>query len=378
MELYLRNWYDKFLDELTRTKELRVVSPFVKEQVIRKMQGYFDFNSFELITRFNLRDFASNVSSIDGLKFAVGSGAAVFGIKELHSKIYLFDKRAAIITSANLTSGGLVNNYECGIYITDISTIQNLHNYFNDLKNIAGQKLTVPQCENWKQQISGVEIINTQIPSLPDYGNSVINIDNSVNYYIKFFGTAKSRVPLTFIAREEIDRALCHYACGFSKNKKPRQIQDGDIIYMARMTYEPWDYAIFGKAVAIKFVDGRDEATKTEIQERPWKADWPIYLRVTNPVFIDGTMADCVLLYDLIKALDYESFPSTKSRYESGERKINPYKSLSQQAYVKLTTAAVEWLEPKFQEALTRIGKVDDKFIDTLLQSKPDTAAWTQ
>jgi len=378
MELYLRNWYDKFLDELTRTKKLRVVSPFVKEQVIRKMQGQFDFNNFELITRFNLRDFASNVSSIDGLKFSVESGATVFGIKELHSKIYLFDKRAAIITSANLTSGGLVNNYECGIYITDTPTIQNLHNYFNDLKNLAGQKLSVPQCENWKQQISGVEIINTQIPSLPDYGSSAIKIDSSVNYYIKFFGTAKNRVPLTFTAKEEIDRALCHYACGFSTNKKPRQIQDGDIIYMARMTYEPWDYAIFGKAIATKFVDGRDEATKPEIQERPWKANWPIYLRVTNPVFIDGTMADCVLLYDLIKALDYESFPSTKFRYESGERNINPYKSLSQQAYVKLTPSAVEWLEPKFQEALTRKGEVGDSFIETLPQSQTDIVSWTK
>jgi len=376
MELYLRNWYDKLLDELTRTKILRVVSPFVKEQVIRQIQGQFDFNNFELITRFNLRDFASNVSSLDGLKFSVENGATVFGIRELHSKIYLFDNRAAIITSANLTSGGLVNNYECGIYLTDTSTIQNLHNYFNDLKVIAGQSLTLQQCEDWQHQLSQVEIYNTKIPSLPDYGSSSIKVDKERNYYIKFFGTAKNRVPLTFTTREEVDRALCHYACGFSKNKKPRQIQDGDIIYMARMTYNPWNYAIFGKAEAIKFVDGRDEATKSEIKERPWKADWPIYLRITNPIFIDGTMADCVLLYDLIKALDYESFPSTKWRYDKGERDINPCKSLSQQAYVKLTTTAVEWLEPRFQEALNRVGQVDNQFIDSLPQTQTDITSW--
>src|SRR4051812_542662 len=107
MELYLKNWYSKLLLELEKTKQLRIVSPFVKEHVIRKIQGQFDFNNFELITRFNLRDFASNVSSLDGLKFSVEKGASVYGIKDLHSKIYLFDNRAAIITSANLTSGGL-------------------------------------------------------------------------------------------------------------------------------------------------------------------------------------------------------------------------------------------------------------------------------
>ncbi len=376
MELYLRNWYNKLLDELTRTKKLRVVSPFVNDDIIRKIQGQFDFNNFELITRFNFDDFASNVSSLDSLKFSVESGARVYGIKGLHSKIYLFDNRAAIITSANLTSGGLFNNYECGIYLTDTSTIQNIHNYFNDLKLIAGQQLTLQQCEDWKKQLSKVEINKTKNPSLPDYGSSSIKVDKDRNYYIKFFGTAKERVLLTSTTREEVERALCHYACGFSQNKKPRQIQDGDIIYMARMTYNPRDYAIFGKAEAMKFVDSRDEATESEIQERPWKADWPIYLRITNPIFIDGTMADCVLLYDLIEALNYESFPSTKKRYDKGEREINPKKSLSQQAYVKLTPTAVEWLEPRFQEALNRVGQVDDNFIDSLPQTQTDIASW--
>src|SRR3989338_2903699 len=378
MELYLKHWYDKLLDELTRTKRLRIVSPFIKEQVIRKIQGQFDFVNFELITRFNLRDFASNVSSLDGLKFSVDNGAKVYGISGLHSKIYLFDNRCAIITSANLTTGGLVNNYECGVFLTDPLTIQNLHNYFDDLKVIAGQPFLIDHCEKWQQELETVEIINTKIPSLNDYGASQIQIDPTKNYYIKFFGVANDRVPLTFTTKEEIDRALCHYACGFSTNKKPRQIKDGDVIYLARMTSDPYDYAILGKAEAIKFVDGRDEATKNEIAQRQWKKDWPIYLRVTNPIFIDGTMGDCVLLYDLIKALDYESFPSTKNRYDNGERKINPNKSLSQQAYVKLTTTAVKWLEPRFQEALNRIGQVEQNFIDSLPQTETEIALTTE
>ena len=316
MELFLKNWYDKFLDEIAQTQKLRIVAPFVKEQIVRKIQENFDFKNLELITRFNLRDFASNVSDLKSLKFSVENNANVFGVKQLHSKIYIFDDRSAIITSANLTYGGLVSNYECGILITDKKTIRDIQKHFDELKSIAGNKLTIGQCEDWEEQLSQLEIVNTSIPALPDFGSATINIDSRKNYFVKFFGTANNRVPMSFKSRDEIDRALCHYACGFSEKKKPRQIKDGDIIYMARMTQNPRDYAIFGKAEAIGFVDGRDQATDLEIEQRPWKSRWPIYLRVENAEFIDGTWTDCVLLYDLIKSLDYESFPSTKERYE--------------------------------------------------------------
>ena len=378
MKLYLRNWYNKLLDELPKTKKLRVISPFISEQIVRNIQSRFDFNSFELITRFNLRDFASNVSNLDSLKFAVESGAKVYGIRELHSKVYLFDDRAAIITSANLTRGGLINNFECGLFTTDSNILKKLSNYFNELKNIGGQSLTIEKCKQWKQEISQVEIYNTKISSLPDYGSTKIYVDKDKSYYIKFFGTANNRKNLKFTVREEIERALCQYACGFSENKKPRRFIDGDIIYMARMTYDPYDYAIFGKAEALRFVDIRDRATKGEIAERTWKKDWPIYLRITNPVFIDGTLGDCILLYDLIKALDYDSFPTTRQRYDRGERDINPYKSLSQQAYVRLTQNAVEWLEPKFEETLNNIGQVDDNFLQQLPQTQTKIASWTK
>jgi hypothetical protein len=369
MQLYLKNWYDKFLTEVANTKRLRIVSPFIKEQILRKIHEKFDYQNLELITRFKLSDFASNVSSLEGLKFAVEAGATIFGIRDLHSKIYLFDRRAAIVTSANLTTGGLINNHECGIYITDAGVIDELHRYFDSLKGLGGNKLTLTRCEQWQQEIN-LQMPNTPLPSLPDYGSAQVEINSNVNYYVKFFGTRHDRAPLNMTVKEEVERALCHYACGFSINKRPRQINDGDVIYLARMTENPNNYAIFGKAVAMKYVEGRDKATASEIMERPWKKDWPIYLRIYDPIFIDGEMSDCVFLYDLIKSLDYMSFPSTESRYQSGERDINPYTSLAQRAYIRLTSQAVEWLEPKFQASLSRKGAIGSEFINSLPTSK--------
>ncbi|MCG9971163.1 phospholipase D family protein [Christiangramia crocea] len=376
MEIYLKNWYDKFIQELPKTKNLRIISPFVGEQILRKIEKNFNFQNFELITRYNLQDFALKVSSLDGIKFSVNNGAHIYGIKGLHSKVYLLDKRAAIITSANLTNGGLRNNMECGIYLTDKKVIADLHNHFKDLKNIAGKKLEINECLKWESKLSNVNTSKGKAATLPDYGSTKSNFNSSINYFIKFFGKADNRVELDFPVKEEIDRALCHYACGFPINKKPRQVKDGDIIYMARMTENPNDYAIFGKATALKFKEGRDIASDIEKHEREWKKKWPVYLRVENPIFLNGTMSDGILLSDLMEKFEYDSFPSTRKRYDNGERDIEVKRSLMRKAYTRITHNSANWLDQQFEDALQITGKVPGSFLKKLPQTTTNLNDW--
>ena len=52
----------------------------------------------------------------------------ISSLGKLHAKVYIIDNEIGIITSANLTSGGLLNNFEYGILIDDknvVSTIKN-------------------------------------------------------------------------------------------------------------------------------------------------------------------------------------------------------------------------------------------------------------
>lgn len=372
MKLFYNNWYDKLIKELTRTKELKIISPFVQEQILRKIQSQFDFNNFELITRYKLKDFAMNVSSLDALKFSIEKGASIYGVRSLHSKVYLFDKRAAIITSANLTNGGLMDNLECGIFITDRSLILNLHDYFNRLKGEADNKLTIENCKSWERELLGIEIDKNIGRALTDLGAQITFFDKTKNYYIKFFGGADNRVESVFSIKEEIERSLCHYACCYPLKKKPKQVNDGDIIFMARMTKNPSDYAIFGKATALKYTEGRDKASDQEIKERPKKNKWPIYLRVKDPIFINGEMKDGILLSDLINEFKYNSFSSTKQNFDIGKGNIDPRKSLMRKPHIKLTHASAEWLEQRFKNAITHVGAVDETFIENLPQPKTD------
>lgn len=375
MQILLKNWYLQFIKEINKTSKLRIISPFINEQIIRKVHSKFDLRNLELITRTKLADFAANASSLPALKYAVENGASVFGVKSLHSKVYLFDARMAIVSSANLTSRGLKSNYECGIAIDDKQPIADLHSYFNYLLSF-GKPVSSRECEEWGEILARLPIVNSEIISLPDFGASEIAVDLSKRHYVKFIGAAWRRVPATTSSKQVIEDSLCHYAVSFGTHKRPLGVADGDTIYISRMTEFPSDFKVFGKAQAYSFVAERDHSTKREQKERPWKKMWPWYLRLKSPVFIDANLEDCPSLYELIRDLDYTSFPSTVRRFKDGERAIKPFNSLKQQAKIELTPQAVEWLESRFQGAIKTFGKVKNPFLKHLPQSDIDVTTW--
>lgn len=367
MKLFFKNWENEFFDLLSKTKNLKIISPFVQENIIARIQQSVDFSNFELITRYKLLDFALGVSSLSALKFALKHNANIYGIRNLHSKIYLFDKKLALITSANLTGGGLKSNYECGIITDETKIISELNSHFDSLKS-STVKLNMQECLRWEKIIGNSAFISPYKSKLPDYGSETVE-KNNASYFIKFFGDTDSRAPMTYSIKEELKKALCHYACGFPENKKPRRFKDNDVIYMARITTNPNDFAIFGRAYSIKYNEVRDIATENEKLQCPWKNKWPVYLRLKNGVFLDGAMGDCVSLYDLIDTFDYNSFQTTLDRYNRGERNINPYGSLMQQPYVRLTQLSAQWLNINFTNTLHLLGKIEEDFISQLPHS---------
>lgn len=367
--ILLKNWLDKFLELSRHSEQIQIVSPYVSYPPVEKLSRIFNIKNLTLITRFNLQDFYSGVSSLECLRKICNEGAEIYGVRGLHSKIYVFDATKAIVSSANLTNGGLMNNYECGFLIEDKSFLSQLQNQIEEFKLIGQELNGISTIDEWQNELNSVVHINVQKTALPDYGGSNIEFDPTRNYYVKFFGTSNERKDFDFVIREEVDRGLSHYATCFSQNKRPRRFRDGDILFYGRLT-TPNDYAIFGKAEAIAFNDSRDWATDGEITERPWKEDWPVYLRVQNATFIDGNLGDCPMLYDLINFFDHESFISTQRRYAQGERQINPFKSLSQQPYVALTHTAARWLFERFIDAQNRSGPIPDSFIDSLPRSE--------
>lgn len=106
------------------TKSIKITSPFVKENICNELLLNKNKNtSLELITSFKLLNVYSGSLDLKGLENIIKNKGVVKNFSKLHSKIYLFDDKKVIISSSNLTNGGLLNNFEYGIYTDNIEIV---------------------------------------------------------------------------------------------------------------------------------------------------------------------------------------------------------------------------------------------------------------
>ncbi len=102
-------------------REIILVTPYLKtkpiERVIKEIRKDV---KIRVLTRLSPEDLKSGVSDLKAIERIVQSeNSRVKFLKDLHAKIYVFDKRKAIITSANLTEAGLSKNIECGVILEE-------------------------------------------------------------------------------------------------------------------------------------------------------------------------------------------------------------------------------------------------------------------
>ena len=57
-------------------------------------------------------------------------------LPRLHAKVYVADNKVAIVTSGNLTAGGLLRNHEYGIEVTDTRLVRRIRRDISDLADL--------------------------------------------------------------------------------------------------------------------------------------------------------------------------------------------------------------------------------------------------
>ena len=122
---------DIFLDLVRESQEQLLASPFVKANVAKMILDNKPSKAkISLLTSYKLNSFYRKSSDIMALKSFIQSRIDVRNYPSLHAKTYIFGSEQAIITSANLTLGGLQNNYECGVLIHDSDIVGRLRSDF--------------------------------------------------------------------------------------------------------------------------------------------------------------------------------------------------------------------------------------------------------
>ena len=373
MRTISNKWINHFKEECVKSNNVRIISPFISLALVNHLLEIKRSKTIQLITRFNLNDFRQGASCLKALKKLLENGIEIKGIKNLHSKIYTFDQRSVIIASANFTSGGFFNNYEYGIISEDEIIVNDTINYFDSLWGVSNKVLSYEMIKEWEEIISKDKNI-LHLNKLDDYGVSrkEVVIGNR-KVFVKFFGISNERCSVNEQVSDIIDWTHSHFAATFPGGQgRPIRYNDGDIVYMAYMT-DDGDYAIFGKAIAIKHNAKRDIASDEDIKIKPWKKHFCIYIRIHSAIFLNTTLNKCPKLWGLMNDLQAESFRSTKERFENGEDNIEPQKSLMQKADIQLSDEGALWLDEKFKEVENTYGLVDDGYINSLYQGIPST-----
>ena len=131
-----------FEDELHRMLEdakfeIVIVSPWIKSQTWNRMKGPLHKFSrrggkLRVFMRGSESDYSLGLS--DNLQKEVNElGGEVVLVAKLHAKIYMADRKEAIVTSANLTKGGTEANYEGGIWVNDPVVLKEICTFVDEM-----------------------------------------------------------------------------------------------------------------------------------------------------------------------------------------------------------------------------------------------------
>lgn len=132
MEL-VKSPFENVVQSLMRkaTREILIASPYINLEGVKLIEkGLEKKREKEILVLTNLsaQNIVAGVTQPKAiLKLCEDfKEAGVYSLHRLHAKIYVIDELCSLVTSANLTQGGMKDNYEYGIMIEDGETARQI------------------------------------------------------------------------------------------------------------------------------------------------------------------------------------------------------------------------------------------------------------
>jgi HKD family nuclease len=115
------------------TEKLFIAAPYISQYGVAVILKNAKVNDIWLLTNLSIENLTSSALDAEALLKLWGScKLKVSSLGRLHAKVYIADENIALVTSANLTRGGLKDNYEYGVVLKDRPAVSSI------LKDISG------------------------------------------------------------------------------------------------------------------------------------------------------------------------------------------------------------------------------------------------
>ncbi|GAA0448485.1 hypothetical protein GCM10008983_28150 [Lentibacillus halophilus] len=136
MDLLTKEFESHLFKEIENcNKSIVIISPFLSTNTIEKLiEIVLRKNlSCTVITRFERKAFIDGASSLKALKILIQNNITLLALKDLHSKVYIFDNKNCMVGSANFTHKALNKNHELLLKPTDPEDISLILEYKDQL-----------------------------------------------------------------------------------------------------------------------------------------------------------------------------------------------------------------------------------------------------
>jgi hypothetical protein len=176
--------------------------------------------------------------------------------------------------------------------------------------------------------------------------------------FVKFFGQGNDRSPRDRLVLDAVKASGSHRICTYPRGRRPRQVRDGDVMFMGHLVSGPNDIKVYGRAIAMAYEEGRDDTGPEEIGRRPWLERWPHFIRVRELEFVDGSLDDGVSLAELMDELGAYAFGPTAENADRGVGNVDPRQSIRQAAAIRLSEAGLSWLSEELERVFAEHGRM--------------------
>ncbi|MCR8744279.1 phospholipase D-like domain-containing protein [Romboutsia lituseburensis] len=370
-------------------KSIKIISPFIGLSTSKIIAQFMKENpkcECIIITRFYRQDFLEGVSSLDALKILKESNVTLYGLKDLHSKLYLVDDNFGIIGSANFTIGGFKSNHELSLAIEDeYELLKNLNDYFEELiqsikcsgsweitlnkireefeltdnifKNRKDRLVKFTNNKKWGADISKLrkDIDQKEIDLVEQFLKKELEESNEIAW-IKFEGTGENRWDNNYKYFPKKLKSKGVYTNHFPR--KPRSIERGARIYLSVLSYDEKGNAIpiiIGRAKSYGYL----ETNVTDDVDRIGNVlleRYPYYVELYDIEIIDTEIVNGISLNTVIMELGTNLYPNTIGRNLKQE---DIRKRHHQKSHIRITSVAKSFLDDKLDSLIKEYGIIN-------------------